>query len=445
MHKLIRDRRGTVAFATVIALVPLIGVLALGAEGGSWYVTKQAAQNAADAAAYSGALTLACTIAEALNCSDTQSVTYRGKEYAAQNAFCNTGDTSYPNSQCSTSLSQGVSQSVKINTLTTWNGVSGNFVQAIVSQTQPAYLSAILGLTSVTVGGQAIAQVENPNPICGLGLSTSPSTSSAGLTVGGNATLGGTGCGLMSNGIVKFNSSVTASGSWGAYAVDGCNPSSTCSRPGLPTYNYYMQPVQNPLSGLNSASFNSTSGSANACGNCTLAPGAYKKITVNSSNVLILQPGVYFFTGDVNITGGTISCPSCTCTSNPTATSGTSGVNIVILGSSKLTINNASVTLCAGTNNTGTYSALNGVLIDDQASGAVSVSGNAGGGSPVELEGAVYAPNADVSWGGTSQIANNSCAEVVGNTLTITGNSYMSVNNCVQGTVPNTQVVELVQ
>ena len=51
MRNLLRCRRGSVAFATVVALVPLIGVVALGAEAGSWYVTKQHAQNAADAAA----------------------------------------------------------------------------------------------------------------------------------------------------------------------------------------------------------------------------------------------------------------------------------------------------------------------------------------------------------------------------------------------------------
>ena len=56
MHNLLRCRRGSVAFATVVALVPLIGVVALGGEAGSWYVTKQHAQNAADVAAISGAL-----------------------------------------------------------------------------------------------------------------------------------------------------------------------------------------------------------------------------------------------------------------------------------------------------------------------------------------------------------------------------------------------------
>src|SRR5437763_11669762 len=101
MRNLLRSRRGSAAFATVIALVPLIGVVALGAEAGSWYVTHQNAQNAADAAAYSGALRLACTIAGA-TC-DTQSVDYRGKEFAAQNAFCNSNpkdNTPYPDSRC---------------------------------------------------------------------------------------------------------------------------------------------------------------------------------------------------------------------------------------------------------------------------------------------------------------------------------------------------------
>src|SRR5713226_7285533 len=59
MRNLLHCRRGSVAFATVAALVPLIGVVALGAEAGSWYVIKQHAQNAADSAAMSAALAIA--------------------------------------------------------------------------------------------------------------------------------------------------------------------------------------------------------------------------------------------------------------------------------------------------------------------------------------------------------------------------------------------------
>ena len=90
MRNLLRCRRGSAAFATVVALVPLIGVVALGGEAGSWYVTKQHAQNAADAAAYSGALWVACS--DPTKCDKAQDYVDRGKQFAARNAFCNAGD-----------------------------------------------------------------------------------------------------------------------------------------------------------------------------------------------------------------------------------------------------------------------------------------------------------------------------------------------------------------
>src|SRR6185437_14744622 len=117
MRNLLRSQRGSAAFATVIALVPLIGVVALGAEAGSWYITKQHAQNAADAAAFSGALRLACTIAGA-TCAAT--VDNQAKEFAAQNAFCNSGDTAYPGTNCPPSLPSGISQAVQID-IGNWN------------------------------------------------------------------------------------------------------------------------------------------------------------------------------------------------------------------------------------------------------------------------------------------------------------------------------------
>jgi hypothetical protein len=47
MRNFLRCRRGSVAFALVVALIPRIRVLALGGETGTWYVTKRHAQNAA--------------------------------------------------------------------------------------------------------------------------------------------------------------------------------------------------------------------------------------------------------------------------------------------------------------------------------------------------------------------------------------------------------------
>src|SRR6516225_8145533 len=105
MRDMLRCRRGSVAFATVIALVPLIGAVALGAEAASWYVTRQHAQDAADSAAMAGAMTIAIQNAADPALSDSQPYDYRGKQFAAQNAFCNSGDTTgYPGTNCATSL-----------------------------------------------------------------------------------------------------------------------------------------------------------------------------------------------------------------------------------------------------------------------------------------------------------------------------------------------------
>src|SRR5258707_2047162 len=96
MHNLLRCRRGSAAFATVAALVPLIGVVALGGEAGSWYVTKQHAQNAADAAAMAGGWRLKGSIIAQIYVNSprnhTNSVGYPRKQFSAPNAFCHAGD-----------------------------------------------------------------------------------------------------------------------------------------------------------------------------------------------------------------------------------------------------------------------------------------------------------------------------------------------------------------
>ena len=162
MRNLLRSRRGAAAFAVVVALVPLIGVVALGGEAGSWYVTKQHAQDAADAAAYSGALKRACEIASngICNSGDTQTVAYRGKEFAAQSAFCNAGDsTAYPGrAKCRATSRSGrnVSQAVAIDIgdysvgTFTWTTVqaNGNFRSGppcSQAHSRP-YLAAVLEL-----------------------------------------------------------------------------------------------------------------------------------------------------------------------------------------------------------------------------------------------------------------------------------------------------------
>jgi hypothetical protein len=460
MRGLVNCRRGSAAFATAAALVPLIGVVALGAEAGSWYVTKQRAQNAADAAAISGALRLACTLG-AIPCADTQTVDYRGKEFAAQNYFCNSGDsTAYPGRRCATSLPTGISQAVQIDigdynagTFTTPAAGNGNAVRATVSQQQPAYLAVVLGLSTVPIPAQAIALVQNPKNVCGLGLgrySGSGSPTSA-LEFQGSETMSGGGCGFQSDNTVKYASTPTFNGSgWAVYASQGCVNSGNCN-PGVP-YNYSMPTATNPLSKLDTESFNTTaSGSGNPCtgfhGNnanvdshnspCNIAPNtpttAYGgNLTVSSTGTATFQTGGTFFFKDSSIS----------LSGNVTGTN----VNIVLLGNSSISITGGTVNLSANFNNA-TYPDLDGVLIDDQAPNRANlqVTINGGAGVTIALGGAMYFPNVDVTMSGNSQNANTACTEVIANSIDFSGGtSYLSTSQCASGTVPTTQVVVLV-
>jgi Flp pilus assembly protein TadG len=452
MRNLLRSQRGSAAFATVIALVPLIGAVALGAEAGSWYVTRQQAQNAADAAAYAGALRLSCTIAGA-TC-DTSSVDDRSKEFATQNAFCNAGDPG-----CATVLPSRISRAVQIDTgnysagsFTTPAAGTGNAVRARVSQQQPAYLTALLGLTTVNIPAQAIALVQNPSKVCGLALGPDPSGGGA-LKIGGNVTNNGTGCPLMSDASVQFASTPSFTGAgWGVYGASGCSPAGTCASVSV-AHNYFMPYALDPLQGLQSASFNTRTGNTNINSTKVTCPATnpltgqpypngskcYNLPPNNSSGaysgnfnwgtqdyVTFTGSGTYFFyDASINITGATVTGAA---------------VNIVLLGTSSLTINGGNVDLTALANNT-TYPALNGVLIDDQTTANVNIGGN----GVIKLAGAMYFPKADVSFSGTTQPANTTCSQVIAKTLTMTGTPYLSTDACLPSTIAYTQVVALVQ
>lgn len=440
MRNPLRSRRGSAAFATVIALVPLIGVVALGAEAGSWYVTKQHAQNAADAAAYSGALRLACNIASA-GC-EAQSVDYRGKEFAAQNAFCNSGDTAYPGANCGTSLPSGISRAVQIavgdysaGTFTTPAAGVGNAVRARVSQQQPAYLAAVLGLTTVSIPAQAIALVDLPNKVCALALGPD----SGALKLAGNLSNNGTGCAIMSDTSVQLASTPTFTGSgWAVFGATGCSPTGTCASISVP-HNYFMPYALNPLSKLDQEAFNSatTSRPADPCPSfpCTIPPNspttAYKDLTVTTGKVVTFTSGgtYFFYNAAIKINGGTVT--------------GTN-INIVLLGDSSISITGGTVSLSANMNNT-IYPNLSGVLIDDQAPSKTKNAVTVNGSGSVALGGAMYFPKVDVTWSGTTANANTTCSQVIAKTLDMSGGAYLSTQGCAPTTVAYTQIVRLVQ
>src|SRR5262249_17369470 len=120
-------------------------------------------------------------------------------------------------------------------------------------------------------------------------------------------------------------------------------------------------------------------------------------------------------------------------------------VTLVLLGNSSFTINGGAVVdLSAPTVNT-TSSHLNGVLIDDQAPNSNSFKVTVNGNGSVKMGGAMYFPNVNVTWNGTSSNSHTNCSMVIANTVDMSGGAYMSAAGCTPNTIPQTQVVTLVQ
>jgi hypothetical protein len=431
MRNLLRSRRGSAAFATVIALVPLIGVVALGAEAGSWYVTKQHAQNAADAAAISGAWSLVCSIyaQKGVPCTDTNPnpVDYRGKEFAAQNAFCNAGDTSYPGSRCVTPLPTGTTQTVQIDQPT------ASSVRAIVSQTQPAYLATVLGLPpTINIGAIAIAQVQVWSDPCILSLHDSASFQ-------GSVTISSPNCGIASNSKASNAFAFTGNGGLNinapSYSAGGCSQTSSA---GTQCNNVTQgaSPVPNPLSGLDSAmSLLTTSNfSAGQCPNNQ--PTAYETTPCYNGNSTLSGPlnGTYYFNGNVNL-------------GNVTGTA-----TLILFGNATLskTTGNPTIQLTAETNpavppssslsSVSISSLMKDLLIYDPepwSKKGVDVSGD----SSSYLNGTVYVPNAPLTYGGNSSAGSPGCFQAIAYAVTFSGNTTLDVSKCKSDGAATAQVL----
>jgi hypothetical protein len=448
MRNLLCNRRGSVAFATVVALVPVIAVVALGGEAGTWYVTKQQAQTAADAAAYSGALKLACDLAPS-SCTDTSSVDYRGKQFAAQNAFCNAGDTSYPGSRCVSSLPSGISHTVDIASLTSWNGAGGNFVQATVSQQQPAYLAALLGLTTVDIGATAVARVITLANPCVLSLRDP-------ISFQGSPTVQAPNCGLASNNTDSDSINFTGGAGINVSNVGSISGQGGCTQTGGTQCNNvvtYAPPVADPMAPLQTAMASVTTASfTGACGTTANPPTPYdatdttrrcynqagnggSNFKFENGKTYTLN-GVYFFNGSLTVNGNAIITGTATLIFLPGATLTING-NPLIQLTALSTVTAAQVpTALQGTS---TLTQMSGLLIYYPTAGDLILSGN----STSYFSGITYAPNANVTYQGST--TSNTCVQIIAAGVKLSGNSTFDNSGCPASSKVESHYVRMVQ
>jgi Flp pilus assembly protein TadG len=448
----VSGRGGAISAMFAVTLTSLLGMVGLGTEVGYWYIEKRTGQNAVDAAAAAGAMSLA----------------------AASTALCSnaTAKTAATNAATYVTRQNGFSTGVAINCPPTLGSYSGNnSAIEVIATRNPTPVLASLFVPSVTVNTRAVGAVQPNSFVCILGLD--PASGVQDFTQSGSSVLVAPNCVVASNGVGSQSIDFSGSAAITAYTLVssggcvGCTGSTVhLSKSFLTNQPATANPfaaIWNPAnsSGVTIPSFTSclnvtvaggvgtsTPVACSSCSNINLSSGtttlqpyetngnkAYCPLQTNNGATLNFTPGAYFFwNGNVNFQGGTVKCTSCSV--------GSTGVTLITTGSppaSKtgiITINgSASVTLNApitsgyDPQNNGAF---NGVLfyVDGRYTGGSQVSIN--GSATTALSGGLYFPSNKVALTGGTQ--NSTCIELVAFTVTLSGNT---TNACkAAGTTP---------
>jgi Flp pilus assembly protein TadG len=413
-HRLSADQRGITALVFAVGATVLFGFVGLATEGGTWYLAKRAAQNAADTGALAGA------IASATSGTATATIKMVASAVATKNVSLNAITT--------VATSEVTVTSNVPPTTGFYKGIS-SAIEVVVNDVPQSMFAKLFGVTNVSVQGRAVALIKNPASACVISLQGD-------LTIGGNNSVTATSCAFVSNAIDSTAVNINGNPQPNIAVVDlqlgaSCSGCSGLSPP-LPTFTMPL-PVTNPFLSLDSTTFPS-SPCTNVGALTTLVPDTvYCSLSISNNNVVTMPSGTYFFTGNVKITGGSL-------------TSGPGGVNIVMLGGTAAgtwTMNGGTVNLTAQKTNNA-YPSLDGILIYDPSNSKSSLGGNTGD----VFSGGLYFPHSEVDWGGNGASGYN-CTELVADTVKMTGTaatSFATTGCPALGTpVPQTQVAALVE
>ena len=397
-----RDESGAYVVIFALAAPALIGIAGLASEGGLWLYQHQKLQGAADSAALSGATLHGITPAQDLN--------LQTKGVAATYGY----DTGTPGT------------SVTVNTPPS----SGNFttnnkaVEVIVSVSQPRLLSAIFTTTPLTITARAVAVAGNAGNGCVLSLD---GTASGATSSQGSSAITLTGCavfddsanatGLVNGGSATINAeSVNVVG--GVSGGSGITTTNGVHTGILPVADPYAAVVPPAYSGCDATStvLHTT---------VTLNPGVYcNGFKLNAGANVTLNPGIYYFDrGAFSVAGG--------------ATLQGTGVTLVFTSSTgsnyaTATINGgATVNLTAPT--TGTMA---GLVAYGDHNMPLGTQFKFNGGAGQTMTGAIDVSKGDLFYAGNTGAGSSGCLQLIGDTVSFTGNSNLAVNCTGVGTKP---------
>jgi Flp pilus assembly protein TadG len=387
------DQRGNYAIIGAIVMPIIVGCIGLGIDMGFWFKAKRDMQGAADSAAVSVAAAYAANTATNLQ--------EQADAVASNYGFVDgTG---------------GTTVTVNHPPLSGNYTTNANAFEVIIQQPQGRYFSSMFDSGQVLVSSRSVALAEG-GLACVLALNP---TANAAINSTGTPSVALNNCSMFSDSNAATSINVGGSASVSALsagAVGGISGTISTTL-GVTTGD---SPVIDPYATDSFTPLTSTSGCTqsnySAHGTVTLSPGIYcGGIKLNAGADVTLNPGLYYMDqGSLDV--------------NAQATLTGSGVTIIFTSSTGS--NYATATINGGANvdltppSTGPTKGI--VLFGDRNMPQGTAFKLNGGASQI-LDGATYLPQGAVQFAGGNNGANG-CAQLIGNTITFTGNSNFSVS-----------------
>lgn len=387
MRGFLADRRGNVAVLGALAASMVVAGAGFGVETGYWYYEQTRLQQAADAAAFAGAVEL--------RGGGDQAAILAGATAAAQdNGYRSTSDT------------------IAVVSPASVNGASDSHaVKVTIQRTETRLFSAMFSDEPVVVGASATATYNDTSNACILALDKS---ASAAVDFGGNTEAVFEGCVVMSNSMADDAAEVNGSADVTTpclVAVGAVNTDSGLHLTSCAAAVTGAAPAADPFQDVPAP--DDTGPCRNDSG-AVLQPGRYCG-GMTLKKTVTLQPGLYIISGgELRINAG----------------ADVQGVGVTFFFTDDATADfngNAKIVLSAPTG--GDYAGMLFMGADDNAAGA----GNTfNGTADSRMTGAIYFPNQPVDYLGNFS-GQNGCTRVVARTVSWSGSTTVEVDCADQG------------
>jgi len=399
-----RDKSGNYALLTALIMPCLVGAAALGTEVGYWMHQQQKMQDAADSAVLAAA-TYYGPNPDSVSSNGGRNFNYSATGVTAQYGFVASG-VGISNSNSTITVSEPPVSGPNV-------GKTGA-VEVTITRNYPRMLSALFGNTPVTISVRAVAKTKgsygcvlalDPTAAASAAVQGTPnialqncslyddSNSATAVSGGGSASLTAASIGIV-GGITGAGNFTATEGIWTG-APSTPDPYADVNIPSSGGCDYHNYSTKKHDS---------------------MSPGVYcGNMHFNGGTTATLADGTYIFEGNSFLVDGGATVQGNHVTLIFTSGNGNTYPNITVNGGSTVTL---------GPPNSGP---LSGIVMYADRNTPVGMPEKLNGGSGMTLGGAVYLPTGAIDWSG-GNTSNTVCTQVIGDTVTFSGNAALGVN-----------------